>query len=343
MVDAGEVDDPADPQNKIARPTRIEGNIVIIVYSILSGTFSTTGSFPLVSFSSSSSTSSAPTGIGIAAAQLDAVRIAAERDYWYPDDTAEIVFTEPADGKDYLEREFFRVFQAQSTISGAGLLGIKFVISPPTVLGLASITETDHIISVKWHRAYEQHINKLTYKGDYDGEPSGTGQYETTYDVSAPEDATDQSATEETIEYLIESKWLSSDRDGGLIASELAGRIRSMYAPAPVFLDIEINFTKRSIEEGDVVLVTHRRIPDMLLGTRGVTNKPMLVLSTKPNFEKGTVTLQCLDSSYRRFGVIAPADAPNYESANATEKATYFYISDASGLMTGGDPGYRAA
>lgn len=344
MVNAFEIDDPADPGSTLPQPARIAGNIVNVLYAILTGTFSLSGDFPLESFSADVvGVSSAPTGLGIDPGDIDTARLIAERDTWHPDDTTELVFDEPIDdAKDYIETEFFRVFQCFGALSGSGKVGIKFVVPALNTTNLDAVTHLDHIVEVTgWRRAYEDHLNQFTFRGDYDGEPAGTGQFAKTFDVGAPEDTDDQTATGEIREVVVESQWLRTDRDGDLIAMEMAGRLRAIYMPAPVNMTLKVTFRKRKLEEGDIILVTDHNIPDVLTGTMGVTQKPMLVKSIAPDFERGLMDVEVMDNSYRRFGVISPDAQANYEAASPTEQATYLFITDNAGVMADSSPGYR--
>jgi hypothetical protein len=319
--------------------TTIRGNIVNLYWAILTGTFSTThGTFPLDSVSTDTTQSSAPSGLGIATTLINEAQLQAERDAWHVDDVGQVVFTDPENARQHLEDELFRVFQCFPAISGDGLLGLKFHV-PAMPASAAPTLTADEIVSVRsWERLYGDHLNKFTLKGDY---VTSTDTFGNLYTTETSEDTTDQSNTAETVEYLMESRWLDSNYNGVEIATELAGRMRIRYLKTPAVVDLEVNFTKRNLEQGDVVAITHPDLPDLFDGTRGISGRLMSLISTRPNFERGTLSLRFLDTGYKRYGVIAPNAQADWDSATDQEKDTFFFISSNAGVMSDGSDGYR--
>jgi hypothetical protein len=339
-----EVRDPVTDVVTAAKPVRLTGNVVNLLYSILTGSFLTTGSFPLETVSIDGTGSAAPTGLGIAAADIDATRFQIERNYWHVDDSVTAVFAAPESGREFIEKEFGAVFQMLFVRSGGGKLGIKFVVPSIAPESIIAVTE-DHIVAVRsWRRAYEMHLNKFTFKGDYEGDPAAaggaSGQYLTEFDVTATDDATDQSVTGETVEYLAESRLIRSSQDGETMALELAGRRRAMFLKTPAIVELSVTFDRLNIEEGDVVSITHREIPDILTGTRGVSGKLMTVLSIAPDYRNGVLALTLLDSSFKRYGVISD-EGLDYMTATTEQRNTYAFIADTDEQMSNGDAGYR--
>ena len=329
------------------KPATIRGNVVNVYWALLTGTFSTTHStFPLASVSADAEPSeegaedgtSVPTGIGIDAALINTAQLVSERDIWHPTDIVEVKFDDIENAKSHLSDELFRVFQCFPTISGDGLLGLKFHV-PALPAAAAPVIDTDHIVGVQsWERLYEDHLNKFTYMGDYDI------QLDTYASLNVPEtteDTDDQTATLETIEYLVESRWLHTEYDGVSIASELAGRQRIRYLKTPAVVDILVNFRKRNIEQGDVVALSHPQLPDLFTGSRGVSARLMSVISIAPDFRRGLLKMRLLDTGYKRYGVIAPEAQAAFDTATDQEKNTFFFISNASGAMSDGSDGYR--
>ena len=324
-----------------SEPVTLRGNPVNIYWSILTDTFSTShATFPLDSVSSHvTGSSAAPTGLGLSTADINESLLVEERDRWYPSDVVEVYYDAPVSAKSHLREEFFRVFQCFPAVSGDGAMGLRFLTPPLPASSATTLTE-DHIISVvSWHRLYGDHINWYQYTCET---TKGSGTFDTTlYDTQTAEDTADQSASGETIRLDVESLWLSGDYSGDEVATTLAGRTRIRYLKTPAQLTVDVNATRRNVEQGDVVAVTLSDIPNLQTGARGVSGLLMTVVSVAPRAD-GTIRLVLLDSGYKRFGVVAPSGTSDYTAATDLEKGSFAFVSDGTNeTMSNGDPGYR--
>lgn len=97
------------------------------------------------------------------------------------------------------------------------------------------------------------------------------------------------------------------------------------------------------VELGDVVSVTHSKIPDRAAGVMGVTSKLFEVLSKTINFKEGTVLYTMIDATYLQtfgfFKITSDAQA-DYAAATTPEKATYMFMTNDAGLYSNGDAGH---
>lgn len=283
--------------------------------------------------------SSTATGLGIADADLDFTKMKEQREVWHFDDTVRLVVDSVENARQYLTDQFFRIFQAWPTVTGGGKIGVGFHVPALPLEDAIEINET-HIVSVDgWERALEDHLNKFTINGDHGIDD---GAFDT--ELYAYSDTTDQTATGETREYIANSEWLRSDKNGAEIAEELAERHRVRYTKTPAVLKVSVNFQKRTIEEGDVVAVTLRDVPNLIAGTRGIENNLMTVLNAQPSWAAGVIKLTLLDTGFKRYGVIAPdalSSSTNFSNATEKEKRTFFAFCNGSDQMSDGTPGYR--
>lgn len=322
-------------------PATIRGNPVNIYWSLLSGTFSTShATFPLDAVSSASTSSSAPTGLNITSSELNTTMMTTERDRWYPDAVAEVVYNDATSARAELETEFFRVWQCFPAISGDGRIGLKFLLPPLPASSAQALTDDDIVEVYDWARLMDQHLNQFLYRDEL---TKGSGNFDQTlYSTETAEDTADQAATSETIQYRVDSRWLSGTYNGVTNATVLAGRTRVRYLRTPAKVEVGVPFTMRHIEHGDVVAVTCSSIPDLRAGTMGTTGRLMLVSGLAPDFERGLLRLTLLDVGYRRYGVIAPAGTADYTSATAPQQEMFAWISDGTTeTMSDGDMGYR--
>src|SRR6185436_363694 len=99
---------------------------------------------------------------------------------------------QPAQGFRFLEQKFYR-FMGYPRIRGDGRFSLRLYRPPwpdDAAAGLPSITEND-VISWKWGRGFDLHVNRVSLGFDFDAE---TGAAAETVDV---EDVADQVATKE--------------------------------------------------------------------------------------------------------------------------------------------------
>ncbi len=307
-----------------------------------SAVLESTGAVAEVDFSSS-----VPTGLSIPTTEFADTQITDERDTWHEDDTVRVVLQEPTSAREYLETELFRNFACFAPIRGDGKLGLKFHVPAVPLSSAPTIVEDDIVDVVSWQRLLRDHLNDFVVRGDWNPDAeSGADAYTDLYNDDRPEDTQNRTDTNETIEYRVESKWIRSGTFGGEeIAEELARRWAIRYLQTPARLVLEVPFTKRDLEQGDVALVTHSKLPNLLTGTRGIEAKPMLILSIETDARRGTLKVTLLDTGFRRYAGIAENSTPDYASATVTQRESEFFISDAasSDQFSNGDEGMRLA
>lgn len=142
----------------------------------------------------------------------------------------------------------------------------------------------------------------------------------------------------------VESYGLRSLRGGYLIAELLARRIFERHAFRSPVYSVKAHLRTVIIEAGDYVTLTHWKVPDLLMGSVGLTNILCEVIDRQPDYEHGTMDFQLLDTRPLQIGQpyqIAPASAgiPAYGSATAGEIAQYMFIAQTDGTNSDGTPG----
>ncbi len=336
-----------------ATPTKnalVSGNVINVVWSLLTGIFDTAhADFPLVAHSSDGEFNVAPTGANIARADIDEVLLKSERDTWHPDDRVSTSWQEPINLNTELLQEFYRVFQARPVMTETGKIGFRFRTPALPSSSAPTLDQTQIVQVLGWSRLIREHLNKFTIHGDHD---VVTGLFDTVlYRLDTSEDTADRTASQETRELFIESKWLKTfgsqgnldEANGQQIASELSGRSRFLFLPTPVTLSVEVIFAKRDLQIGEPVRVTDPRIPNLQDGTRGVQDVVFLIAGITPDFGRGTLVLDMIDTRFRRYGVIGADSLPVYDSATSVEQNTFCWWGRASDNKVGAalDPGYR--
>lgn len=323
-------------------PTTVVGNPVNVFWSILTGVFSTShGTFPLTTFSSATTTTAAPTGLSFTSSELSESLMVSERDTWYPDALVEVKFTNPEKAKSHLQDEFFRVFQCFPTISGDGKIGVRFLQPPLPPASVTTITDAQHVVSVgSWKRLINDHLNSFVVACET---TKGSGTFDTyLFRGDTAEDTADQASTGETIQFMVESRWLSSAYDGANLAAIMVNRTRARYKAPPSEIAISTNFKRRNVEHGDIISATLNDVPNLWKGTRGVDGNMMVVSTVSPNYETGLIDMTLYDANYHRYGVVAPAGHADYAASSTTDRGMFVFISSAAGdTFSNGDPAIR--
>jgi hypothetical protein len=188
----------------------------------------------------------------------------------------------------------------------------------------------------KWKRRILEHQNRVVVMGNHDVTGTNADATLVTY-----EDTTDQTNTKEVVEYRIESLGLRSALDGAALAQEIAARILRRWKVPPIEIKVPVAFTKRGLQPGDMVKVSHPGLPNNLTGTLGLTDRVMEVVEAAPRFRTGQMELTLLESAWgARWARVGPASMADYPAATPTEKQ-YGYWGDASNMVNAGaEAGY---
>jgi len=85
-------------------------------------------------------------------------------------------------------------------------------------------------------------------------------------------------------------------------------RIFGRFATPPIKITAKCFFSRWLAEAGDIILFSHPNLPDIELGTRGISDKLMEITSRTVDWRRGVVKLELLDTGFDKgtFGVITP-------------------------------------
>ncbi len=306
---------------------RIRGNVVNVFYSLLTGTFSTLASsaYPLI-YSDFS-----PEGLTLTDADLDLASFLDTRDRFLGEYDVEFLFTGPTSAKSFFEKQIYPL-GFYPTVNGKGQVGIRAFVPPGPQDPAPFNLDKEHCLEFPtWHRNIREHLNKVIVYGDRDL-GSGATAFTT---LATQEDTSDQSTTKEKRTHEISSDGLRTALGGVSIAEEIAYRVRRRFFSPPIEVRATAGFTKRGIEVGDIVALSHPNLPDNVAGTLGLTNKIMEVTKISYDFEAGHVVLTLVDTAFKKFAWLGGASMSDYGSATPDEKL-YAYWGDTNNKVGGG-------
>jgi|GEM_PF-4218122 len=307
--------------------SEIEGNPINIMHSLLTGNFAD-ASFPVTTLGQ-------VTGLGIPAADIDSPSFEFARDTFLIDEVWRFIVKSPVVGFRFVENKLFR-WTGYPAILGNGKIGFR-AYGPPSptaaIAGLPTITEAD-VTAWSIKKALNLHFNRFQVGLDTD---EVTGSQQT---VETVEDTADQTASKETRQIVDKSTGFRTPLFGSRVAAtKLMGLLRR-FGVSPTQYLVTTDLTIRATEIGDVVELTHSKIPNFESGGLGVTGLRLEVVEKQENFNSGILRWTLQDANFGRPSWIAPAAAPDYGAADDDDKE-YGYIAPAAGNFADGRPPYR--
>lgn len=305
----------------------VEGPVINVIYALQTGDFSNV-TFPLTR------ADGLPTGLGIAAADVDSTGLVAERDKFLYDDVVRFEALRPIAGFRFLEQRIFKLY-GFPVLTGDGKLSFR-AYRPPFAdvaeAGLPTLTETD-ILSWRWERDHKLHINRVNVGVDLDPETGNPAQEIMT------EDETDQTDTKETAEIEQLDTGLRAVLRGVVLAKERGAHLLRRFKVVPDILRIDIPMRRRALLHGEVLEVTHSLIPNVRTGSRGLTSERMEIVEKREEFEKQKISVRLQFANYVRPAAWAPDSFTfDYDAATAAQKEYAAWAPDAGNFADGGSP-----
>lgn len=107
---------------------------------------------------------------------------------------------------------------------------------------------------------------------------------------------------------VIKSKGLPDNQMARDFIERRANVVFGRYAPPPPTVKIKTFYSHHLSDVGDLVPVTHSKIPNLQTGTRGITEHYMEIIKRTADWEKGRCTFELLytDWTGERYIVLAP-------------------------------------
>lgn len=322
-----------DAQDEVRWATTVlRGNPINLIYAIMTGDFAN-ATFPLTKVRG------LPTGLNIAAGDIDAVGMVKERDRMIPHLELEFEEKQPSSGFRFLENKIYRHF-GYPIVKGDGKLGFRLyrpAFPDDAGAGLPTLKEAD-IRRFEWQRPQDLHVNRVRLGVEF------SLQNNEPLIVVLEDQEADQTATKEVAEIDINQTGFRDALQGVRIAETRAAVWFRRFLQEPPQVRVWTGLRKRAIEEGDVVQLTHPEIPDISTGTRGVTSKRMEVVEVGHGFRDEEMTFLLQDARFARPMFIGAAGAlPDYDAASAAERE-YWHIADTgdpAGNFGDGTPPYE--
>jgi len=289
-------------QRKIFRgsedtPVNLLGNPVNIMLAILTSTGNgTNGDYDWYAEEN---------GLGIDDNYINITHIEAERDKWFHGLHFNFDIRKRRKAKDFLENEIFKVLNIYPIIRGDGVFDIKVFRPPlPEEWGNTQTFTEDTIIGLPtWDQNMKGVINEVEISFDYDAEDSEFDSINFYIDATS---VSGRGPGNKSLE--IESEGLTTNYGGTAFAARRSRRIFSRYTNPPPIVKFDALFSRQLSEVGDVVPVTHSKLPNLADGTRGITEHYMEIIKRDIDWMKGVCKFTALYTNYtkKQYAVISP-------------------------------------
>lgn len=251
-------------------------------------------------------------GLALDSDAVDVSRIENVRDKYYPGDSnyMKFVISERQKAKEFIEKQICQPLGMYPAIDGQGRFFVIPFQPPYDVAGDAQIYDTSNIIGIpQWDLNLDAKINEIYFYID-----ETDGDY-TEHDYIDGTSVENRGAG--TSPLKIKSNGLRSTLTPGSLPGRaldvIVKRKNQIFGrwsnPPPIKLQIKTLFSKWIAEAGDIIFVTHNRVPDLETGEMGINSREMEVVSRAIDWQAGTVRLDLLDTGFDKltYGVIGAA------------------------------------
>jgi len=233
--------------------------------------------------------------------------IESERDKWFAGVRFSFDIRERMTAKKFLEDEIFKPCNIYPIIKGDGTFDIKVFRPPlPEEWGDIQSFDEDTIIGIpQWNQNLSAMINECGFHYDYD---AADKEFDTQTYFLDDTSITNRGPGKKALK--IESKGITTAKSGLEFITRRKTRVFNRYSDGPPpQLNFSTFFSRQLSEAGDIVPITHSKIPNLETGARGIIRKYLEIINRSVDWEKGQCKFTMLYAGYdgKKYAVISPA------------------------------------
>ena len=205
--------------------------------------------------------------------------------------------------KNFFE-EIFMVCNCYPIIRGDGTFDvIKYHEPLPVALSTQAFDESVIIGLPSWDQNLSGMINECEFHIGYD---SDANEYAAQYFYEETDSIADRWAGVKPLK--IQSKGLPNTARARTFIERRANTVFQRYAVPPPKLKLKTFYSRHLSDVGDIVPVTHSKLPNLATGARGITNHYMEIIDRSASWQKGECdfTLLATDWKGERYICLAP-------------------------------------
>jgi len=254
-------------------------------------------------------------GVGITSGYINTTHIEEVRDTWYNGVRFEFDIRKRITASKFIEDEICKPSNLYPIIRADGSFDvIPFKPSLPINPSNVQDFDEDVIVDWEWDQNLQGLVNECEFSYDYDADAQ---EFDTIDYYADGTSITNRGPGKKSIE--IKSRGIQTAAGGAEFVSRRKTRIFQRYAdPPPPKLKVKTRFSNFLSEIGDIVPLTHSRIPNLLDQQRGVEDILMEVLNRNVDWEKGLCEFELLYTTWsgKRYAAISPASTVLSGSSN---------------------------
>ncbi len=260
-------------------------------------------------------------GLGIDTDHIAVSGIESVRDKYFPGTSHKMEFSikKRLKAKDFIEKEILKPLNLYPVVDGQGRYSIKPSKPPIEALDTVQSFNEDNTIGLPtWDMNLAQTINEVEFHYDWD---SVNDEFDSEVFYI---DSTSLNARGPGKGLKIESKGLKT-ADGAVdIISRRKGAVFNRYSTPPIKITAKCWFTQLLSEPGDIVPFTHKLLPDLSDGTRGLSLERMEIIKIGVDWKNGVCKVDFLQTGFDKgtYGVITPT-----MTVTAAASGTQFTVS----------------
>lgn len=216
-------------------------------------------------------------GLAIAAAFVDVAGLEALRAQ-FPNDVFSFTLASPEIAKDFIEGQLLQPLNCYPFITQTGAYSARrFALATP--VGSAVLVEDD-IAGWQWdgNEARITNVVEVAYDWDLTAAPNDYSKRQR-YTATASRDAFGPRPP-----LRMSLKGLKTTIGGQAILDDRARRVLQRFAQPPTRVRLGLKYRKNALEPGDLVTLTHAKIPNRVTGARGLINEVLEVVDITPAF-----------------------------------------------------------
>lgn len=325
-----------DLDAEVVNFVRLEGNPLDLALQVLTSTgLGTNGAYDVLPASQ---------GVGI---PVDLVEVAAfenQRDRWIYTMQFRFWQQDKTEAKGWLEENIYKAINAYPVVTNEGKLSVHLYSVPLPTVGTPTLDESAIVGTPKFTGNYSTgraFFNELEIKYDHDPIVDQFGT------IELYENSTSQEKFDEVAPLVYEQRGVRSDLRADIVNLRTVGNIFKRFStPAPE-IQVSAFYGSHLVGVGENVILSHRALPDLRTGRRGILSKLCEVTAKNIDFQRGTVAMTLLATEFnidRRYGAITPANYPDYLAATETQRLYAFLSNEivacTVGHMSNGEDGY---
>lgn len=281
--------------------------------------------------------------VGLDSSDIDIAKIINYRNNIYAGVEFEFKITSPPAAKDFIENELLKPLGAYLWSNNLGQITVNFYY-PLSIVPVMDFTP-DNLLDIP-EAGVADLINEVSTRFDYDDSDKPQAEL-------IRQDVGSINKYGLFGQHVIEARGLRSGLQGNLIAGHTAFLMFARYG----FKQLAFGSTSGNsspvtalwnaclVEPGDIVTVTHPKVPDRLNGVMGITGKTFVVMDRTWHFFECLVEFKLLfiDLTPFRHYLITPNAEASYSSAGPTDQAKYLFQSNDSDQYSIGAAGNTVA